>query len=511
MAHRHNRIKKRKLLRFHSKKKYRRKKRGHYSQYKCLRRRTINKKQSKTYSETLLGTKFEHLVVELVKVIFPLEKDAEIKNIFIEAVAKENTCSFTKEYIHKTIRVIHAGFKKAQMLIINNLIEIQQEQSEVKRQIKIARKEKAKDKEAKLSTSLQILGYKESVLKEFANTIFWHLIQGKLHISRRFFQNVPGNKTLEETNYRSVLEVANKINSNPDNFVLLTDITSYVQIGDLFGIVDGKITLIEVKEGDKNIEILEDLSKLRDSIISTETLYEKYKDDPKGFDQISRILKQHKVASDEMNIINTDKGHDPVTDRNIKILTPEEDTLYYYQELSALEKQLSERKFWAYTVVDNSLHIGLYKNKWRYLGKPLLECIAKDQKIEHKILVDIRQVMNTMDSPLLFLPFSKQLIIDVILGKIFMFLMLDIDSFLGLLGNFGISYSWLSRRETTKLKEQIKNLNLYVADNRAIRTTNIHGTEGIMTMGVLAKILFNQIRPTYVAYSLNYFKKDSLS
>lgn len=310
---------------------------------------------------------------------------------------------------------------------------------------------------------------------------------------------------------RSVLEVANKINSNPDNFVLLTDITSYVQIGDLFGIVDGKITLIEVKEGDKNIEILEDLSKLRDSIISTETLYEKYKDDPKGFDQISRILKQHKVVSDEKNIINTDKGHDPVTDRNIKILTPEEDTLYYYQELSALEKQLSERKFWAYTVVDNCLHIGLYKNKWRYLGEPLLECIAKDQKIEHKILVDIRQVMNTMGSPLLFLPFSKQLIIDVILGKIFMFLMLDIDSFLRLFDNFGISYSWLSRRETTKLKEQIKNLNLYVADNRAIRTTNIHGTEGIMTMGVLAKILFNQIRPTYVAYSLNYFKKDSLS
>ena len=116
-----------------------------------------------------------------------------------------------------------------------------------------------------------------------------------------------------------------------------------------------------------------------------------------------------------------------------------------------------------------------------------------------------------MDSPLLFLPFSKQLIIDIILGKVILFLMLDIDSFLGLLGNFGISYSWLSRRETTKLKEQIKNINLYVADNRAIRTTNIHGIEGIMTMGMLTKILFNQIRPIYVAYSLNYYKDDSLS
>ena len=37
------------------------------------------------------------------------------------------------------------------------------------------------------------------------------------------------------------------------------------------------------------------------------------------------------------------------------------------------------------------------------------------------------------------------------------------------------------------------------------------GIEGIMTMGMLTKILFNQIRPIYVAYSLNYYKEDSSS
>ena len=34
---------------------------------------------------------------------------------------------------------------------------------------------------------------------------------------------------------------------------------------------------------------------------------------------------------------------------------------------------------------------------------------------------------------------------------------------------------------------------------------NAHGVESIMTMGVLAKILFNHIRPTYMAYSSNYY------
>ncbi len=47
--------------------------------------------------------------------------------------------------------------------------------------------------------------------------------------------------------------------------------------------------------------------------------------------------------------------------------------------------------------------------------------------------------------------------------------MLDIDAFLGLFDAFGISYSWLSRSETVKLKELCKNSNLYVTDNKAIK------------------------------------------
>ena len=43
------------------------------------------------------------------------------------------------------------------------------------------------------------------------------------------------------------------------------------------------------------------------------------------------------------------------------------------------------RNFWAYTVVDSCLHIGLYNNKWKMLGRPLLDKIAKDQNIELEV------------------------------------------------------------------------------------------------------------------------------
>ena len=61
------------------------------------------------------------------------------------------------------------------------------------------------------------------------------------------------------------------------------------------------------------------------------------------------------------------------------------------------------------------------------------------------------------------------------------------------------------KKEATKINESTKNLNLYLNGNRAIKMRNVHGVESIMTMGVLAKILFNHIRPTYMAYSSNYF------
>ena len=86
-----------------------------------------------------------------------------------------------------------------------------------------------------------------------------------------------------------------------------------------------------------------------------------------------------------------------------------------------------------------------------------------------------------------------------------MFLMLDIDKFMKLFEYYGTTCSWTSKKEATKIIESTKNLNLYLNGNRAIKMRNVHGVESIMTMGVLAKILFNHIRPTYMAYSSNYF------
>lgn len=458
---------------------------------------------------TPLGTEFETLVITIIEAIFPVDKDDEIKGFFAKRPTEREISSFLRERGKTAVRTIHKGFKKAQHLIIEELLKIQSEQKKVRELLKESRRNK-NDNINVLNNQSYLLDYKETILKHLADTIFWHLIQGQLHIARRFYQFSPGCKKLEDTNYKSVLATADGINSNPDNFVLLTDITNWVQMGDLFGFKDGNMVLIEVKEGEKNIEILNDLNDFSKSPMAIDSFFQKYKDRPHELNQIKRILKQNKVAKDELKIINTDKGFDPVTGKKIKIVSPKEETSYYYDELHQLEIQLSQKKDWAYTVVDNCLHIGLYKEKWKLLGKSLLEIIAKGQGISHKLIVDARSVMKAPDTPLLFLPFSKQLILDVLMCRVIMYLMLDIDKYTKTYELFESQCTWVSKKETQRIKEEFKNISLYTNNNQAIRIKNVHGIEAFLTMGTLTKILFNHIRPTYVAYSSTFYTKEEL-
>ena len=451
--------------------------------------------------DTKSKQEFENIVIEIIGNIFLIDENKILKENLSNAKFK----CYIEKHLKDITGLIHTGFKIAQEQIIESLIQIQREQKSLKSQLKEAQKQRENKKS--LQDTIRILNYKETLLKHLADTIFWHLIHRKIHIARRFYQNVRGNKFLEDTNYKSVLNVANEINSNPNNFVLLTDITNYVQIGDLFGIVDGNLVLIEVKEGEKNYKIIDDLRSISSGIDAREFL-NKYKESTKDLEQIRRIIKQKKVVNDVITIINTDKGNEPTSGRNLTIIAPKDDTLYYYDDLHKIEQQLNAGNSWAYTVVDGCLHIGLYKDEWRILGKSLLETIAKEQNINHKIIVNAKYSMKRPNNPLLFIPFSKQLIIDILLGSVFMYLMIDIDKYMQLYENFGITCRWMSRKEAMRINGCVKNT-IYLEGNRALMVKNVYGKELILSYGTFEKTLFNQIRPAYMAYSSNYYT-DSL-
>lgn len=51
---------------------------------------------------------------------------------------------------------------------------------------------------------------------------------------------------------------------------LITDLTGYIQTGDLFCLIDGRLVIGEAKEGSKNLHILEILKEIQEEGKSAE-------------------------------------------------------------------------------------------------------------------------------------------------------------------------------------------------------------------------------------------------
>jgi len=254
----------------------------------------------------------------------------------------------------------HNGFKEAQTRIISSVQNIQDEQAIISNKLQEAKaikdKEEIKDLKAKQSHLKNI----EVLFKHCADAILWQLINGQLYISRRLYLKVDGIKKLKDINLKSVQAVVDDVNKNPENFLLIMDITNNAQVGDIRGIMDGEFIIGEVKEGKKNIEVLEILADLEKEKTTLEKVEEKYINDKKFIEQLRRNIKQKKTLKNVTKIINEDKGIDPTSNKEIKIITPNEHTPLYSERLSALEEQLKERNYGAYDVIENCLHIGIY-------------------------------------------------------------------------------------------------------------------------------------------------------
>jgi len=459
---------------------------------------------SDSFDRGILGSAFEKEILDILHHIFPRYYNHDIEEFIRSEKTDETIEAFVDKYGKQIIHKSHQGFKIAQKLIINNLLHIQSEirrLSDLQKDIRMKKQGEPKV----ISLAIKGLKYKETIIKNLADTILWQLVQHKLYIVRRFYQNVSGTKFLKDTNYESVLHVVDMINQNPDNFVLLTDIASNFQIGDLFGIINGAYQLIEVKEGDKNHAILEIIMSVPQKELTADKLNHLF-DNKKDIEQAKRMLKQVETANSEINIIRNDKGYDPVSNKKIAIHTPEIDAEYYDEQLRLLEQQL-QRKLWGYTVIDGCLHIGLYKGYWKYMGASVLKQIAADQGIKHPLIVDCRSVMHSLDEPIFYLPLSKATIMDILSERTVMYLMLDLDRFMMLYSEYGAESKWISHKAANKMGITPDTTLPFNFNNKMIKVKNIHGIEYILAKGSICKILFDHIRPRYIALSSMFLRE----
>jgi hypothetical protein len=406
-----------------------------------------------------------------------------------------------------SLRLRNAAFASAQKLIISELQSITTKEKSIKAQAKEARKIRNRSQESSLKRELAQVEYKEVIIRKLADSIAWQVIGGRNDIAQ-WLHEYEKSPSIDESNLESVMDQAETMNQgNPLSFALISDLTSFIRIGDIIKRdTSGILHIIEVKEGKANQKAI--------AIIQDELLAEEDNLDLPRLEsthgshlakQIRRIHKQLRKGARVEEIINTGKGKDPKTDTEVIIREPLRAPASYTLTFAKLLIEL-DTKDWAYTIVENGLMVGCYKGSMKVAGRSILTSLAQASFQRNFVTTNFRLGLATpLAEPVFLKPFREDDIFDIVFDRTRVFFVLDLDWLVEAFRERGTSARWLSQKETMRLRQQHKYERLFEFNGRAIALEN---AEWSLLIGeaLHRRILFDNLLPSSVVSML----KESL-
>lgn len=395
--------------------------------------------------------------------------------------------------VEKLNRLCFEGFKIAQTKIVIELKELQAKTKEVHDNLKQAKRERNKKLEQELSEKINLLDYQSDIYRNLADSIAWQLLNGQHYLYRRLYTHEAGDKDLLDKSFDYVIEHSENINSNPDSFCLIADITNNIQLGDCLIVDKEGIKVSEIKSGETNFKALDVIKseKLNEENFKEEELTKKF--DGKFVKQLKRMVAQNAKTERAAKIIQENKGEDPkYKDTVVRIVENDFKISTYHNILNELIKKLDE-KDWAYDSVEGIVHVGVYKNDWRLYGQATMQGLC--------VPYPFRDLMTgrgvTICEPIFLKPMLDDKILDIVLGRIKIYIGIDFDKFIEFCNTLGIKASWSTSKELHKYLESGKYnaKEIFSFKNRGIKM-EIDGKEVFLGYGFFTKIIFDNILPS---------------
>jgi hypothetical protein len=410
--------------------------------------------------------------------------------------------NWNKEILKLFIEKCHEGFKLAQTLIIEEVLYYQNLLREKKIELKENRRLRNKEESKETEHIISVIEHRLSAYFHIADGIAWQLINGEIHISRRLYIG-ESTKQLDSSNLTHAISVSSEINQLPENFALISDLTHFVQIGDLLIRTPEGIGIMELKQGKINDKIADLVKKINTSDFPVKEIEEEKSTlDSNTTKQLDRVLRQQERAFRAIEVINKDKGKDPKTGEKITVSTPKNLTSFYSHEFPKLFEKL-KTSTWAYNVIDRGcLHIGLYRDEGRLMASFLIEQIIS-KETENYVMIDFMSIAGNVSEPIFAKPMPPELMIDILVGDLKLIIGLNIDALIQIFKDTGFEVELLSERETMKLKQREKMKVMFIIKKRAIKITNPENKKSmIVGGGIISKILFDSIYPSNIAVTL---------
>lgn len=382
------------------------------------------------------------------------------------------------------IKKVHEGWKIAQDHIVDELIIIEETRGENNDLLKEANINKDKVLIKKYLEENEILDFKERVLRKLADSIAWQILKEN-HIVRRFCIS-KNLQAIQPSNLRREKETIDRYNDeNPLSFALLSDITSFIQIGDALIIDFSKGCrryVVELKDGEINKKIRQAV----DSFYETgecERYLENFKkeNDAKTVKQFERMMKQDLRGERLTDIIKKGKGIDPVGNR-LEIPDPIFPTKHFEEYIIKL---LSEVDTVGYSLgcIDNCLHIGVYSSSHPD-PKGIFKCLMESMNIKYPIYSFRTTLLNQVAFPPFILPMPEEQRFDLVFGRKLILLCLDLDEWMKLGKHFGLDLKWLDRSKSSEVIKKLKPLSdLIKHENRVIHIS--YGENELYFGGIL--------------------------
>lgn len=444
---------------------------------------------------------------QLVKYLFELTLEYAVSNLKLDHTS-ENPKDWSAELQNKFTEYIYIGFRKAQTIVLKELLKNERLLKKMNEDLSCSRLEKNNRVGKRIKQNMDLLYYKNSILRSFMDYIAWQFLQGQYHNTRRFYdmgQKKNIRPTLSTSNIKSVASVVEYYhNLSPLNFALISDLTSFVAIGDILLMNNYKLIPIEVKEGKTNEEILAFLDEVGKEKIST-CPYSLVSNFDKNFiKQTQRVIRQKERMHKLTDFLNNEEGVDPFT--NLKITVNKEGFEFkeYSNEINDAIGKLEEDNF-SYSGIEDIIFIGLYKGKFSDTGKTLVPLLNRQLFNKDFPVFNFRQKFAIpVTQPIFYLGLSKKTILDIFNKRINIVISINLDNFINLCNANGLHARFLTKKETIKRKQngeismfEWEGQNIYINENI------------ILGDGMIARMVFDFVKPSSIIqylkqYSANY-------
>lgn len=408
---------------------------------------------------------------------------------------KENKLSY-QLFMNK----VHEGWKKAQDIACGALLAMLDETKEINE--KIAARKKAKQVQAvqQLQQAEEIINIRIRKIQYVFNTIPWTIFGIKDHVPRRFYrepQNNINRKTLSE-----IYTAADQINKDPSRLAILSDLTTFMHVGDLIvmGLSDSSpgLSIVEVKTGSTNSKLLETLEFYEKSHcdkfmqLSAQNMTESERK------QMSRILKQKLAMIQAAEVLEKDEGIDLSTNKPVRLIEPLSQPDTFEDKVNDAYKTLSDNKDWAIGTIDECLYFGLYKGQWREHGKVAMQMWMSSLN-KDCIYIDFRSAFfDDLSKPITLQPIEKELTDKILTDEVSIYFALCFDDLISECQKNNVDCSFVSRKESERVAGQFGG-DLFRHKKQLLSVVNNpSGTKIYINGGIFSRIFYGFFRPIHL-------------